>query len=207
MRKMTSRIEQKQRTQPSQIRHASETALRQTAFILLYTNGEPTFPKRSLCRTLRFRVSKWKPRTSIEPPRNESPLSAVRTLNVTREHGACPGIIVGSVVERWQSSIGHPEQAKSNEQKLTMTETFILIPGRTSKQGVALNAIAPGFIETRMTAAIPVATREGARRLSALSQGGQPVDVAEAITLLSSPAAAGLCGQLLRVCGGALIGA
>lgn len=78
---------------------------------------------------------------------------------------------------------------------------------RLAASGVALNAIAPGFIETRMTAAIPTATREGARRLSALSQGGQPVDVAEAITFLCSPGAAALSGQLMRVCGGALIGA
>lgn len=78
---------------------------------------------------------------------------------------------------------------------------------RLAKKGIAINAIAPGFIETRMTAAIPAATREGARRLSALSQGGLPVDVAETITFLTTPGAAGLSGQLLRVCGGALIGA
>ncbi|MEC7949357.1 MAG: 3-oxoacyl-ACP reductase [Myxococcota bacterium] len=78
---------------------------------------------------------------------------------------------------------------------------------RLAASGVALNAVAPGFIETRMTAAIPAATREGARRLSALSQGGQPVDVAEAITFLCTPGAAAFSGQLMRVCGGALIGA
>ncbi|MFT4623332.1 MAG: 3-oxoacyl-[acyl-carrier protein] reductase [Myxococcota bacterium] len=74
-------------------------------------------------------------------------------------------------------------------------------------RGVAVNAIAPGFIETRLTAAIPAATREGARRLSNLSQGGLPADIAEAATFFSSPGAAGLCGQILRVCGGSLVGA
>jgi 3-oxoacyl-[acyl-carrier protein] reductase len=74
-------------------------------------------------------------------------------------------------------------------------------------RGIALNAVAPGFIETRMTAAIPMATREVARRLSNLSQGGLPEDVAEAITFFSTPGAAGCVGQVLRVCGGSLVGA
>jgi 3-oxoacyl-[acyl-carrier protein] reductase len=74
-------------------------------------------------------------------------------------------------------------------------------------RGIAVNAIAPGFIETRLTAAIPAATREVARRLCNLSQGGQPIDIAEAVTFLSSPGAAAMSGRMIRVCGGALIGA
>jgi 3-oxoacyl-[acyl-carrier protein] reductase len=74
-------------------------------------------------------------------------------------------------------------------------------------RGITANAIAPGFIETRMTAAIPVAIREVARRLSALSQGGLPEDVAQAIVFLASPGAQGITGRTLRVCGGAFVGA
>ncbi len=74
-------------------------------------------------------------------------------------------------------------------------------------RGITVNAIAPGFIETRLTAAIPVVIREAARRLSNLSQGGQPRDVGDAITFLSTPGSFGLTGQVLRVCGGALVGA
>jgi 3-oxoacyl-[acyl-carrier protein] reductase len=74
-------------------------------------------------------------------------------------------------------------------------------------RGITVNAIAPGFIETRMTAAIPVAIREVARRLSALGQGGQPSDVGQAITFLATPGAQGVTGQVLRVCGGAFVGA
>jgi 3-oxoacyl-[acyl-carrier protein] reductase len=76
-----------------------------------------------------------------------------------------------------------------------------------ASRGITVNAVAPGFIETRMTAAIPVAIREVARRLSALGQGGQPEDVAQAIVFLSSPGAHGVTGRTLRVCGGAFIGA
>ncbi|MBI1320624.1 MAG: 3-oxoacyl-ACP reductase [Candidatus Hydrogenedens sp.] len=74
-------------------------------------------------------------------------------------------------------------------------------------RGITVNAIAPGFIETRMTAAIPMGTREVARRLCNLSQGGQPIDIAEAITFLASPGAAGITGETLRVCGGNFVGA
>jgi 3-oxoacyl-[acyl-carrier protein] reductase len=74
-------------------------------------------------------------------------------------------------------------------------------------RGITANAVAPGFIETRLTAAMPFVVREAARRLSALGQGGLPADVAEVITFLASPGAVGLTGAVLRVCGGALPGA
>ena len=53
--------------------------------------------------------------------------------------------------------------------------------------GITVNAVAPGFIETRMTAAMPFAIREVGRRLNALGQGGLPVDVAETIAWLARP--------------------
>jgi 3-oxoacyl-[acyl-carrier protein] reductase len=70
-----------------------------------------------------------------------------------------------------------------------------------------INAVAPGFIETQMTAAMPLATREGGRRLSSLVQGGLPVDVAETIAWFASPGSGGVNGNVVRVCGQALIGA
>lgn len=78
---------------------------------------------------------------------------------------------------------------------------------QTAARGITVNAIAPGFIETRMTASVPVMIREAGRRLSALSQGGLPEDVGRAITFFSTPGAAGVTGNVLRVCGGALLGA
>ncbi len=70
-----------------------------------------------------------------------------------------------------------------------------------------INAVAPGFIETDMTAKIPALRRQVARRLSSLQQGGLPVDVAETIAFLASDAAAGVNGQVVRVCGQNLVGA
>ena len=74
-------------------------------------------------------------------------------------------------------------------------------------RGVTINAVAPGFIETQMTAAIPFAMREAGRRLNSMSQGGLPQDVAEAIAWFASPASSGLTGNVVRVCGQSMIGA
>lgn len=74
-------------------------------------------------------------------------------------------------------------------------------------KGITANAIAPGFIETQMTAKMPFFTAEGGRRLNNLSQAGTPEDIAEATVLLSTPGSAGVTGQTLRVCGGSMIGA
>ena len=74
-------------------------------------------------------------------------------------------------------------------------------------KNITINAVAPGFIETKMTEAIPVATREVGRRLNSLYQGGQPVDVAETIAYFASPASNAVTGNTIRVCGQAWLGA
>jgi 3-oxoacyl-[acyl-carrier protein] reductase len=70
-----------------------------------------------------------------------------------------------------------------------------------------INAVAPAFIETDMTAAMPLFTREAGRRMNQMVQGGAPVDVAETIAWLASPGSAGVNGNVVRVCGQSLIGA
>lgn len=73
--------------------------------------------------------------------------------------------------------------------------------------GGSINAVAPGFIETEMTARIPFAVREIGRRLNSLQQGGLPLDVAETVSFLASDAAGGINGEVLRVCGQNMVGA
>ncbi|HEY5856010.1 MAG TPA: 3-oxoacyl-ACP reductase [Aldersonia sp.] len=72
---------------------------------------------------------------------------------------------------------------------------------------ITVNAVAPGFIETAMTAAIPFATREAGRRMSSLLQGGQTVDVAEAVAYFANPGSNAVTGQVLRICGQSILGA
>jgi len=73
--------------------------------------------------------------------------------------------------------------------------------------GITANAVAPGFIETQMTAAVPFTIREAGRRMNAMGQGGQPEDVAETILWLAEPGSAGISGEIVRVCGQSLLGA
>ena len=72
------------------------------------------------------------------------------------------------------------------------------------ERGITINAVAPGFIETQMTAAMPIGVREAGRRMNSLRQGGLPVDVAETIAWL---AGSGLDRNVIRVCGQSLLGA
>ena len=83
----------------------------------------------------------------------------------------------------------------------------VLIDALLADRPMTVNAVAPGFIETDMTAAIPFVQREIFRRTNSLSQGGQPVDVAETIAYFCDPASGGVNGQVVRVCGQNLVGA
>lgn len=76
-----------------------------------------------------------------------------------------------------------------------------------TERGISINAVAPGFIETRLTARIPLVLREAGRRMNSLAQGGLPVDVAETISWLAWPASGAVSGNVVRVCGQSLLGA
>lgn len=76
-----------------------------------------------------------------------------------------------------------------------------------STDGITINAVAPGFIITAMTAAVPFATREVGQRLNAMAQGGLPVDVAETVAWYASPASTAVNGNVVRVCGQMMLGA
>lgn len=74
-------------------------------------------------------------------------------------------------------------------------------------RGIGIAAVAPGFIETKMTEQIPFALRETSRRMNALGQAGTPQDVAEAVAWLAQPVGGAVSGQVLRVCGQSYLGA
>ena len=99
---------------------------------------------------------------------------------------------------------GQTNYAATKAGMIGMTQALAPVFG---EKGITINAVAPGFIETKMTEAIPLATREVGRRLNSLFQGGQPVDVAEAIAYFASPASNAVTGNTIRVCGQAMLGA
>jgi 3-oxoacyl-[acyl-carrier protein] reductase len=81
------------------------------------------------------------------------------------------------------------------------------ISAELSTKNITINAVAPGFIETKMTKQIPFMTREMGRRMSAVNQGGLPVDVAETVAFFANDDAYAISGQTIRVCGLNIIGA
>jgi 3-oxoacyl-[acyl-carrier protein] reductase len=113
-------------------------------------------------------------------------------------------VVLVSSVAGIAGNVGQTNYAASKSGIIGLTHSLGV---QLADRGIMVNAIAPGFIETRLTHAIPFAIREVGRRLSNLNQGGLPLDIAEAVTFLSSPGAGGLRGQVLRVCGGNLLGA
>lgn len=149
-----------------------------------------------------MRPDKWDPVLAVNI---EAPLRINETLLGEVAKGELPNLRIVSLAST--SGIA------GNRGQTNYAFTKAGVIGQTEATGAALassggtaNAVAPGFIETEMTGQIPFATRQVARRLSALQQGGLPVDVAEAVAFLASPQAGGVNGQTLRVCGQNLVG-
>ncbi len=113
-------------------------------------------------------------------------------------------IVCVSSISGIAGNLGQTNYALSKAGVVGMVQSMAPV---LAAHGITINAVAPGFIETQMTAAIPFAIREAGRRMNAMSQGGLPQDVAEAIAWFASPASSGLTGNLVRVCGQSLIGA
>jgi 3-oxoacyl-[acyl-carrier protein] reductase len=113
-------------------------------------------------------------------------------------------IICVSSISGVAGNAGQTNYATSKAGVIGLVQAY---SGPLADRGCTINAVAPGFIETQMTAAMPIATREAGRRMNSLSQGGLPVDVAETIAWFANPGSAGVNGQVVRVCGQSLIGA
>ena len=113
-------------------------------------------------------------------------------------------IVTVSSVSGIAGNRGQTNYATSKAGVIGVVET--MAPTLASR-GMTINAVAPGFIETKMTAAMPMMLREAGRRMNSLAQGGLPIDVAETIAWLAHPASGGVTGNVVRVCGQSLLGA
>ncbi len=113
-------------------------------------------------------------------------------------------IVCASSISGIAGNVGQTNYAASKAGLIGLVRALAPIAAR---RAITVNAVAPGFIETGMTAALPLFIREAGRRMNSLSQGGLPIDVAEAVAYFASPATGAVNGQVLRVCGQALLGA
>jgi 3-oxoacyl-[acyl-carrier protein] reductase len=113
-------------------------------------------------------------------------------------------VVLVSSISGIAGNAGQANYSTSKAGIIGMVQAYT--PG-LAERGVTLNAVAPGFIETRMTAAMPITIREAGRRMNSMAQGGLPVDVAETIAWFANPCSAGITGNVVRVCGQSLLGA
>ncbi|WP_263140650.1 3-oxoacyl-ACP reductase [Pseudomonas sp. RIT-PI-AD] len=123
------------------------------------------------------------------------------------EHGTLRDggrVVVVSSTSGIAGNFGQTNYAVSKAGLIGLVQAWEL---ELAKRAITINAVAPGFIESHMTAAMPFTVREAGRRMNAMGQGGLPQDVAEAIAWLVQPTSGAVTGQVLRVCGQSLIGA
>jgi 3-oxoacyl-[acyl-carrier protein] reductase len=149
----------------------------------------------------RMSEDQWDSVLAVNLTSQERLTAAILEADALRRGGR---IVCVSSVSGIAGNRGQVNYATSKAGVIGLVEA--LAPELAARQA-SINAVAPGFIETRMTAAMPVGTREAGRRMNSLSQGGQPVDVAETVAWLAAPGSGGVNGSVVRVCGQSLIGA
>jgi 3-oxoacyl-[acyl-carrier protein] reductase len=132
--------------------------------------------------------------------------SQLRINDALLDRGLRPGgrIVGVSSIAGIAGNVGQTNYGTSKAGVIGMVDAYAPL---LAEQGGTINAVAPGFIETRMTAAVPLFIREAGRRMNSMSQGGLPVDVAETIAWFANPASGAVNGNVVRVCGQSLLGA
>jgi 3-oxoacyl-[acyl-carrier protein] reductase len=123
-------------------------------------------------------------------------MKAVSRLMMKQRYGR---IVNLSSVVGLRGNAGQVNYAASKAGVIGMTKS---LAKELASRGVTVNAVAPGFIDTDMTAAMPQAAREATLASIPMGRMGAPEDVARAVAFLASDQAAYVTGQVLAVDGG-----
>ena len=123
-------------------------------------------------------------------------MKAVSRIMMKQRYGR---IVNLSSVVGLRGNAGQVNYAASKAGVIGMTKS---LAKELASRGVTVNAVAPGFIETDMTAAMPQAAKDAMVPTIPMQRLGAPEDVAKAVAFLASDDAAYVTGQVLRVDGG-----
>jgi 3-oxoacyl-[acyl-carrier protein] reductase len=129
--------------------------------------------------------------------------AAVRIM-LKAKHASAAGHSTGRIVNISSvvgetGNAGQTTYAAAKAGLIGLTRALAL---EVASRGVTVNAVAPGFITTDMTSALPEKVREELATRIPLGRIGDPEDVADAVAYLCSDGAAYVTGQVLRVNGG-----
>jgi 3-oxoacyl-[acyl-carrier protein] reductase len=123
-------------------------------------------------------------------------IKAVSTIMVKQRSGRI--INLASVV----GVMGNPGQANYVASKAGIIGLTKTVAKELGSRGITVNAVAPGFIDTEMTAVLSEKAKEAMLGMIPLKRAGTPQDVADAIAFLASDSAAYITGQVIHVTGG-----
>ncbi len=140
---------------------------------------------------------------------------AVLNTNLTAAF-LCTQAVIGSMLkQRWGriinltsifGQIGQAGQANYSASKAGLIGLTMAVAREVASRNITVNAVAPGYIETSMTAGLPAEMKENILKMIPLGRAGSDSDVAHAVSFLASEEAAYITGHVLNVNGGILMG-
>jgi 3-oxoacyl-[acyl-carrier protein] reductase len=140
---------------------------------------------------------------------------AVLNTNLTSAYLAIQQVVPGMLKQRWGRIInitsifgqtGQAGQANYAASKAGLIGLTMAIAREVASRNITSNAVAPGFIETNMTAVLSEEFKQSAVKQIPLGRVGAPEDVAHAVAFLASEEASYITGHVLNVNGGMLMG-
>lgn len=136
---------------------------------------------------------------------------SVIDVNLTASFRLCRGVVRGMMKARWGRIVtitsvvgatGNPGQANYAAAKAGLVGLSKSLAQEVASRGITVNCVAPGFIDTDMTRALPEAQRQALLAHIPLGRLGAADDIAQAVAFLASPAAGYISGTTLHVNGG-----
>ena len=145
---------------------------------------------------MRMKEADWDAVISVNLKSAFNCIKAVSRIMVKQRSGRI--INLASVV----GVMGNPGQANYVASKAGMIGLTKTVAKELGARGITVNAVAPGFIETDMTAVLSEKVKEAMLSMIPMQRAGVPQDVADAICFLASDQAAYITGQVIHVTGG-----